>query len=540
MKKVTWIYQIFLGVIIVFLAAGCKKEEITDDIVYPITHWPVVKALESTNITNSTATLNGTVNAHGLRTTVTFEYGTTTSYGSIVTATQSPVTGDSITNVSVDISGLTPCMPYHFRIRAENSLWTNFYDSDNTFNTGLPTLTTTSISGITATTAKVWGNITDNGCTAITAQGICWSTTANPTTSDSKNDDGVGMAQFVSSINGLIPGTTYHVRAYATNSFGTAYSADMKFTLLEKEAPIPSTQNATDISQEYATLNGTVIANDFSTTVTFEYGITTSYGSTVTAYQSPITGNGITIVYYQISGLRPFTTYHFRVKAESSHGTVYGDDLTFITLGLQAPSAVKQFVTNESATRATLNGTVIANDLSTTVTFEYGTTTSYGSTVAASQSPVTGDSIKHVSADISGLTPGTTYYFRLKAENSDGTVYRIPVWYIDETEFTTFTCSQGPTVKTLAATNISITGATLNGTVNANGLNTKVSFWYWSGRSLSQRYVDAVQSPLAGDSTINVSANILRSHGYKLLEYKIVAENSCGRVDGIEMSFIYP
>ena len=444
MGKVNWIIRITLTAVVLILAAGCKKEEITGDIEYKVTHWPVVKALEATYITDSTATLNGTVNAYGLSTTVTFEYGSTTSYGSIVTATQSPVTGDSITNVSANISGLTPCMPYHFRIRAENSLWTNFYDSDNTFNTGLPTLTTTSISGITATTAKVWGNITDNGCTAITAHGICWSTTANPTTSDSKTNDGVGMAQFVSSMNGLIPGTTYHVRAYATNSFGTAYSADMKFTLLEKEAPIPSTQNATDISQEYATLNGTVIANDFPTTVTFEYGITTSYGSTVIAYQSPITGNGITIVYYQINGLRPFTTYHFRVTAESSHGTVYGDDLTFITLGLQAPSAVKQFVTNESATGATLNGTVIANDLSTTVTFEYGTTTNYGSTIAASQSPVTGDSIKHVSADISGLTPGTTYYFRLKAENSDGTVYRIPVWYIDETEFTTFTCSQGP------------------------------------------------------------------------------------------------
>ena len=112
MKKVTWIYQIFLAVIIVFLAAGCKKEEITGDLEYKVTHWPVVKALEVTNITDSTATLNGTVNTYGLSTTVTFEYGTLAIYGSIVTACQIPVTGDSITDVSANISGLTSMLQF--------------------------------------------------------------------------------------------------------------------------------------------------------------------------------------------------------------------------------------------------------------------------------------------------------------------------------------------------------------------------------------------------------------------------------------------
>ena len=186
--------------------------------------------------------------------------------------------------------------------------------------------------------------------------------------------------------------------------------------------------------------------------------------------------------------------------------------------------------------QATLNGTVNANGLSTTVTFEYGTTTSYGSTVTANQSPVTGNSITNVSADISGLTPCTTYHFRVKAENSEGTVYGIPIWYIDETEFATFTCSHGPTVTTLAATNISTTGATLNGTVNANGLNTTVKFWWWYGGDMAWQ-IDAVQSPVSGDGTINVSANItLQPTGRsRSIEYQIIAENSCGRANGIKI-----
>ena len=97
----------------------CKKEE-------PTGKAPSCLTQPATNKSATGATLNGTVNANGLSTTVTFEYGTTTSYGSTVTASQSPVTGNTITNVSADISGLTPDTTYHFRVKAENSLWNNF------------------------------------------------------------------------------------------------------------------------------------------------------------------------------------------------------------------------------------------------------------------------------------------------------------------------------------------------------------------------------------------------------------------------------
>jgi len=123
-----------------------------------------------------------------------------------------------------------------------------------------------------------------------------------------------------------------------------------------------------------------------------------------------------------ITGLTAGTTYHFRVKAVNAVGTSYGSDMTFTTEGL-APTATTLDATNKTSTGATLNATVNANMASTTVTFEYGTTTSYGQTITASPNPVTGSTNTNVSAVITGLTAGTTYHFRVKAVNAVGTTY---------------------------------------------------------------------------------------------------------------------
>ena len=103
-------------------------------------------------------------------------------------------------------------------------------------------------------------------------------------------------------------------------------------------------------------------------------------------------------------------------------GTTYGNDLTFTTLG-QVPSATTQATTNKTITSSTLNGSVNPNYLSTDVSFEYGLTTSYGSTVSATQSPLSGATNTNVSVDISSLLTGTTYHFRVKAVNLLGTTY---------------------------------------------------------------------------------------------------------------------
>jgi hypothetical protein len=92
-------------------------------------------------------------------------------------------------------------------------------------------LTTTSVSDITSTTATGGGNITNDGGSAITQKGVVWSTTQDPTISlDTKTTDGSGTGSFTSNLTGLTSGTTYYIRAYATNSIGTYYGNEISFT----------------------------------------------------------------------------------------------------------------------------------------------------------------------------------------------------------------------------------------------------------------------------------------------------------------------
>ena len=92
-----------------------------------------------------------------------------------------------------------------------------------------PVLITKNVSSIKPTTVNCGGNITDAGGATITARGVCWSTTQNPTVADSKTTDGTGSGIFTSLITGLTATTTYYVKAYATNSAGTGYGNEMSF-----------------------------------------------------------------------------------------------------------------------------------------------------------------------------------------------------------------------------------------------------------------------------------------------------------------------
>lgn len=100
----------------------------------------------------------------------------------------------------------------------------------NVFSQTEPTISTTTAYSINSTSASSGASISSDGGESVTAKGVCWSTSANPTISDSKSTDGTGTASFSSTITGLLPNTTYHYRAYATNSIGTSYGSDLTFT----------------------------------------------------------------------------------------------------------------------------------------------------------------------------------------------------------------------------------------------------------------------------------------------------------------------
>jgi|WetSurSiteA1Bulk_404760.scaffolds.fasta_scaffold00717_2 hypothetical protein len=391
----------------------------------------------------------------------------------------------------------------------------------------IPVVSTASLTNITVTGVTSGGNVTDDGNADIIARGVCWSTLQDPTVKDPHSSDGTGSGSFTSTVTGLNSGTAYYIKAYATNSEGTGYGLEEQFTTLGS-APVATTLDATSVQAFTATLNGSVNANYISTTVTFEYGLTTSYGNTAAATPSPVTGNTTTDVHADLTGLNAGTTYHFRVKTVNSLGTTYGNDKSFTTLG-QAPSATTLDATNVQSISATLNGTVNANYLSTTVTFEYGLTTSYGSTITAAQSPATGNTITNVSADISGLLPGNvTYHFRVVVVNSLGTTYGDDMTFV--------TLGQPPTARTSAATNVTSTGATLNGTVNARNLSTTVTFEYGLTTSYGNT-ITAVQSPVSGNTNTSVSADISGLTSATTYNYRVKAVNALGITYGNNLVF---
>jgi hypothetical protein len=96
----------------------------------------------------------------------------------------------------------------------------------------LPTITTTAITNITQNTATSGGNVTSDGGAPVTARGVCWSTSPNPTTANSHTTDGSGTGSYTSNAIGLMENTLYYVRAYATNVIGTSYGSQVSFTTL--------------------------------------------------------------------------------------------------------------------------------------------------------------------------------------------------------------------------------------------------------------------------------------------------------------------
>jgi hypothetical protein len=218
-------------------------------------------------------------------------------------------------------------------------------------------------------------------------------------------------------ISGLSASTTYHFRIVAINSAGTRHGSDRTFTTLSATGPpVVTTNLATFIASFSAKLNGSLDPHGLATTVYFEYGTTTSYGFS-SAVQSQ-TGNTYRNITANINGLRGNTTYHFRIVATNTAGTRRGGDRTFTTLSTGPPVVSTVSATNVESSSATLNGLLNPNGLTTTVYFEYGTTTSYGFSTA--HQSATGNTYRLITANINGLSAGTTYHFRIVATNSAG------------------------------------------------------------------------------------------------------------------------
>lgn len=207
-----------------------------------------------------------TVNVSGIATTSAMSGGNitddggaeVTAYGVCWGTAQNPTISSSKTNdgtgigaFTSSITGLTANTNYHVRAYATNSEGTS-YGNEVSFTTNpvsVATITTASVTSVTHTTAVSGGNISDNGGSAVSSSGICWSTSQNPTTADTKTTDGSGTGSFTSNLTGLEAGITYYLRAYATNSAGTVYGNQQSFTTISLIGfnPLATYGNVTDI-----------------------------------------------------------------------------------------------------------------------------------------------------------------------------------------------------------------------------------------------------------------------------------------------------
>ena len=124
---------------------------------------------------------------------------------------------------------------YNYRVYSYNSIGnSSSYSNEITLTTNiinLPTITTSPITSISDNSGVSGGNITNEGGSSIIEKGVCWSTSTNPTISlVTKTNEGTGIGTFTSNINGINPNTTYYLKAYATNSYGTSYGSELNFT----------------------------------------------------------------------------------------------------------------------------------------------------------------------------------------------------------------------------------------------------------------------------------------------------------------------
>jgi len=289
---------------------------------------------------------------------------------------------------------------------------------DVSIQQSLPSLSTIPISAISQFSATSGGNITADGGIPVLVRGICYSTSPNPTITDSIIVFGSGTGEFNINITGLTHATTYYIRAYATNSLGIAYGNVLSFTTLAL-LPTISTSEIINITTTSATSGGS-ISSDGGATVTAR-GICYSTTPNPTILNNTVeSGSGIGYFSANITGLTLSAKYYIRAYATNSTGTAYGNELSFIAALI--PTVSTTAISNITVATAISGGNVTSDG--------GDSVTARGICYSITANPTIANSIINVgngtgaySATIFELASSTTYYVRAFATNSLGTAY---------------------------------------------------------------------------------------------------------------------
>lgn len=410
------VYGNFNGCIIYFPA--------TSFLMTVSTYLPDVITNFATSITTNSASVSGNVTSQGS--------SSVTARGICYAVTSSPDITDNIVSggsglgeFTCSLSTLDPNTLYYYRAYATNAYGTS-YGSEYSFRTTalyLPTVITSNVTNITNNMATSGGNVTSDGNSTVTARGVCWSTSINPTTSNSKTIDGSGTGSFVSTLSSLSSNTTYYVRAYATNTNGTAYGNNMAFTTNSDPAIALSIigSTTTSINVSYYGTSCPNIINEMGAVLSSSTRTPTIVNTKISNFPSNVCYYGNQNLFNNLSNS---TKYYIRSFLITTYGILY--------------SAVDSIVTGASITIPTVSTAAVSG-----ITYGFGATSggdvtsSGGATVTArgvcwstslnptisNNKTINGNGIGSFTSNLSNLNANTIYHVRAYATNGAGTTY---------------------------------------------------------------------------------------------------------------------
>jgi hypothetical protein len=493
---------------------------------------PTISTNPISNITDKAAISGGQITDDGG--TPILERGLCWSQNQNPTISDSYITeGDGIGSYIAIMTGLTANTSYYVRAYATNTQGTSYGDEElfTTIELQLASVSTTAASNVSYTTATIGGDVSNDNGSSVTNRGVCWATTNQPTTDNSKYVEAGGLGVFSTQITGLLPNTTYYLRAFAVNGAGTSYGNVITITTLTPSTASLSTKSISGISSNIAGSGGTIVT-DGGFPITAKGVCWSINPNPTTANSKTIDGTGSLSFNSTLTGLNPLTLYYVRAYATNGLGTSYGNELSFTTTNLVTPGPTVPVVGTSTATisggSTASGGGYISSDGGSEVTVRglcWSTTTN--PTLANSYSTDGGTGTGFFTSTITGLSGcGTIYYVRAYATNSTGTGYG---------NQTTVSTGLSPAVTTDDVTSISYYTAVSGGNITDDGgcpVTQKGVCWNYASNPTIANF--KTTEGAGSDAFVSNLTGLLANKTYYVRAY---ATNSVGTTYGPEIVF---